>query len=320
MWPFQRKPRNNKRQDRNQILNVKLSDKEQQRARWRWARILFMVSTSLMLLIYGAWRGVDWMLDRMVYHNPAYALLELDIQTDGVLAVDQLRRWAGVRIEDNLFSLDLPRIKRDLELCSAVQSVAVERVLPHTLKIRVAERIPVAQFLPPGVRSDQGATPGCYQLDTDAWILLPLTAQQRSVAPQPDERYPLLTGFALAQVRPGCQAESSPVRAALQFLTLFEHSPMAGRAEVQQIDLSVPGLLQILTVQNSQVTLRTRDLEKQLHRWFLVYETGVRQSNHIATLDLSVSENAPLRWAESSVAPPPAPRARRPLPYRRRHV
>ena len=319
MWPFRRKPEN-KRQDRRQILQVRLGAKQQQTARWRLARFLFMISTSLLLVIYGTWRGVDWLLDRMVYHIPAYALLEMDIQTDGVLAVDQLRRWAGLKLEDNLFSLELARIKRDLELCSAVQSVAVERVLPHTLKIRVAERIPVAQFLAPAVRSDQGGTPGCYQLDTDGWIILPLTAQQRSVPPQPDERYPLLTGFSLAQLRPGRQVESGPVRAALQFLTLFERSPMAGLVEVQQIDLSSSGLLHILTAQNSQVTLRSHDVEKQLHRWFLVHETGVQQSKHIATLDLSVSDNAPLRWLESSAVPPAAPKARRPLLYRRRHV
>ncbi len=57
-------------------------------------------------------------------------------------------------------ALDLMRVKRDLEMQPPIQFVAVERVLPHTLKITITEREPVAQtmvtFVRPGGEAGTG--------------------------------------------------------------------------------------------------------------------------------------------------------------------
>ena len=316
---FKRKPKN-RRQDRQEVLRVKLGLRDQRRRQSRAAILFATVSLAAALIVYGLYRGGEYSLDRFVYHNKAYALLELDVDTDGVLSLEQLRRWAGVKLQDNLFTLDLARIKRDIELCSAVQSAAVERILPHTLRIRVCERIPVAQLLAPSLRSDQGQQPGCYQLDAAGWVILPLAPSQRAQPAAADEALPLITGMPATPVRPGRQIESAPVRAALELITTFEHSPMAGKVDLQQIDLSSPGTLRVVTAQNSQVVFLSRDLERQFRRWRLVHDAGLPQAKYIATLDLSVWDNAPLRWADSAAAPPVAPRTHRPSPYRRRHV
>src|SRR5258706_17506 len=73
---------------------------------------------------------------------------------DGVIAPAQLRHWAGVKTGENLLAVDLARVKRDLEMVSMVRSVAVERVLPHTLRLRVSEREPLAQIYIPQVRTN----------------------------------------------------------------------------------------------------------------------------------------------------------------------
>jgi hypothetical protein len=78
------------------------------------------------------------------------------VQTDGVIAPEQLRRWTGVKPGANLIALDLAAVKRNLELVSVIDSVSVERVLPRTLKIRVTERDPVAQVNVP--RADGGGS------------------------------------------------------------------------------------------------------------------------------------------------------------------
>ena len=77
------------------------------------------------------------------------------MQTDGVISVDQLRRWAGVKPEENLLALDLARVKRDLEMVPLVQSVSVERILPRTLRIRITEREPIAQVNVPRPRRER---------------------------------------------------------------------------------------------------------------------------------------------------------------------
>ena len=38
---------------------------------------------------------------------PTFAIQRIDVQTDGVIAPDQLRRWSGVKPGENLIALDL---------------------------------------------------------------------------------------------------------------------------------------------------------------------------------------------------------------------
>ncbi len=61
---------------------------------------------------------------------------QIEVQTDGVLTAETIRRWAMVQTGQNLMALDLMRVKRDLELQPPIQFVAVERVLPRTLQTR----------------------------------------------------------------------------------------------------------------------------------------------------------------------------------------
>jgi hypothetical protein len=89
----------------------------------------------------------SWLLTDAVYDNPAFAIQRVDVRTDGVIAPAVIRRWAMVRPGQNLLSLDLMRVKRDLEMYSPIAGVCVERVLPGTLRISVTERQPVAQAI-----------------------------------------------------------------------------------------------------------------------------------------------------------------------------
>jgi len=68
------------------------------------------------------------------------------VQTDGVICARTTAALAGVKKSENLLALDLARVKRDVEMMSVVRSVAVERVLPHTLRLRVSERVRWRRF------------------------------------------------------------------------------------------------------------------------------------------------------------------------------
>ena len=118
-----------------------------------WPRRIFACVLGAATAVFLLWRGGDWALDEFVFHNPAFAIQHIEIETDGILPRSQLRACAGVNIGDNLLALDLGRIQRDLEYLPWIQSAAVERVRPQTLRIRVTEREPIAQavlFQPPG--------------------------------------------------------------------------------------------------------------------------------------------------------------------------
>src|SRR5687767_7594465 len=133
MW-FRRKPKN-RRFERRRVLDVKL--RSSQRRQLRFRRFTLLTGCILMTAIggFGLWRGAEWGLRRLLYENSAFAIHHLDVDTDGAIAREQIRRWAGVKLEDNLLALDLERVKRDLELVPVIHSAAVERLLPHTLRI-----------------------------------------------------------------------------------------------------------------------------------------------------------------------------------------
>jgi cell division septal protein FtsQ len=305
MWWFG-KPKN-RAIERRRVLDVKIARRQIVRQRVRVASLAASLSFATLFAIYVLWRTGDWALTRFIYENKAFAVQEIDIQTDGVISVDQLRRWAGVNLEQNLFAIDLTRVKRDIELIPAVQTVGVERVLPHTLKIRVVEREPVVQVYN-------------YLLDAEGFAMRPLEPQQRSFPLQAGERYPMISGINPSELRVGRAMESPQVRAALKFLNAFEHSVMAPLVDIARVDVSAPDVLLVVTVQQNEIIFQTTEFEKQLNRWFLVHSKGQEQSRHISTLDLSVTDYVPLRWVDSAAVNPAAPKLRKISPYKKKHV
>lgn len=316
MW-FQRKAKN-RAFTRRHVLDVKLHSSETRRTRVRVTTMAVSVSLGTAFALYLIWRCGEWAVNALIYENRAFAIEQIDVQTDGVIALDQLRSWAGAKAGNNLFALDLSRIKRDLELAPAIQMAAVERVLPRTLKIRVTEREPVAQIVVPSLRS--GGKPLVYLLDAEGFVMHPLTPLQRSVPLQPGEQYPQITGVNTTELRPGRAVEAAPVLAALRLITAFDHSPMAVLVDLQRIDVSSPEILQVVTGQQNEITMRTADLDRQLQRWRLVHEKGQQQSRLIASLDLSVADHIPLRWQDGVSAGAVSPKPKKTSPYKKKHV
>ena len=293
MW-FKRKPKN-RRLSREFVLDVRLRSSQLRAARARMAAIALGVVFTTVLGVFLLWRAGEWALDRFVYDNPAFAIQVVDIQTDGIISVEQLRRWAGIRTRQNLLALDLARVKRDLELVSAVRSVSVERILPHTLRIRVTERVPLAQVHLPRRRPDGRIEMGVYQLDEDGCVMLPLDPSQCASAPaQPPDSLPIISVPNPLDLQPGRTNDSSQVQAALQFLVAFERSPMSGLVQIKRLDTSAGDVLVVTTDEGSEVTFGLSDFDQPIRRWQRIFVLGQKQNRAFATLDLAVTNNIPL--------------------------
>jgi hypothetical protein len=319
MW-LKRKPKN-RRLGREQVLDVKLRASQVRAARMRVTALSLGAVFATVFGLYLAYRAGDWLLNRLIYENKAFAIEELDVQTDGIIAVDQLRRWAGVKTEENLFALDMARVKRDLELVPLVQSVSVERILPHTLRIRVTEREPIAQVNVPRPRPNGGLEESVYQLDAEGWVMVPLEPRERSLSLSlPADPLPVVRGISASALQPGRRLVAPQVQSALQLLVAFEQSPMSGLVDLKQVDVSSPEVLVATTGQGSEVTFGLTDFERQLRRWHAVFELGRKTGNGIATLDLAVTDHIPLRWLEASAVPPPSPKLPKSSRLKKKHV
>lgn len=316
---FTRRHRNRQHRRRH-VLDVKLSNEQRRGAQVRWLGFTLATASVAFLILLACWRGGEWALQRMIYQNPSFAVTEIDLATDGVIALEQLRRWAGVEVEANLFALDLNRIKRDLEYVPVIQSAEVERILPHTLRIRVTEREPLAQFV--FAQPRLGGTPDqvTYLLDEEGFVMPQISAYQRATPAPINEFLPIISGVAPAEIRPGRRVESPQVLAALALVTAFERSPMAGLVDIREIHVGSPEILVVSTEQRGQVIFGLKNPVQQLQRWRSIYEHGQRRGLHLATLDLSVGNNVPAQWLEAGEAALVKPKNIRSVRTKKRHV
>lgn len=319
MW-FSRKQKN-RRLNRGHVLDVKLRSDQVRASRARLGALAFGVLFGTVFGLYVLWMAGAWALDRLVYSNRAFAIQQIDVQTDGVISTDQLRRWAGVKAGENLLALDLARVKRDLELVPLISSVSVERVLPRTLRIRVTEREAVAQINVLRPKPRGGVEVAVFHLDPEGYVMLPLDPRQRTTpVNQPDDSLPLLMGVNVSELQPGRCVELPQVQGALRLISEFAYSPMAGLVDLRRIDVGSPEVLVVTTGQGSEVTFGLHDLDRQVRRWREIHDLGQRMKKGIATLDLAVSNNIPARWLEAGAVPPSAPKLPKTLRTKRKHV
>jgi cell division protein FtsQ len=318
MW-FKREQKN-RRLNRGHLLDVKLRSDQVRATRLRLVLVALLVPVLTMFGLYLLWRTGEWALDKFVYDNSTFAIQSIEVQTDGVIAPDELRRWSGVKPGANLIALDLASVKRNLELVSTIDSVSVERVLPSTLKISVTERDPVAQVNVPTASASGQIAVAVFQLDENGYVMKPLDPRL-CVIPlaQMNTQLPVVTGVNVYQLQPGHRIDLPQAQAALQLIAAFEHSPMAGLVDLRRVDVSSPGVVVATTGQGSEITFGLENLAQQLARWREIYDLGMSRNRQIATLDLAVANNVPVCWAEISSAPV-LPKNSTPTHVRRKNV
>ena len=122
MW-FRREQKN-RRLSRRRVLDVKLRSSQVRAARTRLAVVALGIMFGTVFGLYLLWCMGEWALDKFVYKNSEFAIRQIEVQTDGVIVPDQLRRLSLVKPGENLIALDLAAVKRNLELVPTIGSSA----------------------------------------------------------------------------------------------------------------------------------------------------------------------------------------------------
>jgi len=289
----------NKRFARRHVLNVKMRTSERRKLRLR--RTFFTLSIAFLVTFscYIIWRGGDAFVRWAVLENPYFEIHQLEVETDGVIRKDAIRQWAGVRFGLNLFALDLSRVKRDLELIPSIASCEIERVLPDTIKIRVKEREPVAQFILPKLAHAGLTRQGLYIVDRDGYVMLPLHPDQcREPQDATIGNLPYLVGVPLQELRSGYQLESPQAVSALKLIETFRKSSLAGQVKLEEIDIRIPGALQVQTDQDTRIMFGLEQFDRQILRWQKLHLLSVQYTKKLISIDLSPTNNVPLIWVD----------------------
>ncbi|HSH93025.1 MAG TPA: hypothetical protein VK968_02690, partial [Roseimicrobium sp.] len=178
-----------------------------------------------------------------------------------------------------------------------------------TLRLLVTEREPVAQVYTLQPRAKGGGyDPVVYHLDGAGYVIQPVDPRMRSTEhPAGNEHYPTITGVPASEMRPGRCIESRQLKAALELVQAFDSSPMVGLVGIGRIDLSVPEVLRVNTESGTEILFGLDGIDRQLARWRLIHDLGIKLGRSVASLDLSVTNNLPARWAEAEVLPSGSP-------------
>jgi hypothetical protein len=302
--------RKNRRLKNRNVLDVKLRTRGTRLARVRLVTTALGVAVGMLVGLYGLWKGGEWALDRLVFQNESFAVRSIQVHTDGVIPPEEIVRWSGVRVGDNLLGLDMTRVRRDLELAPLIRSAAVERVPPDILRIRVSEREPIARVMtlllgPAG----GGVSVVPYYLDADGHVMDGETGPGWGASNWPRvASLPVLEGVPLEEVRSGRAMTIPGARAALRLISEFERSSMAGWVILESVDVTMAGLLEVrarapANGHVSRVRFGYEGTEEQLRRWHRIHEYGRRRGEAIGSLDLSVRDNTPVVFVAPGVDP-----------------
>jgi hypothetical protein len=289
-----RRKQKNRRMQRQYVLDVRLRTRE---ARDSWVRVLTL-STGLAVsgaaLLFGLWQGAQWVLDQCFLRNPAFEIRRLEIDTGELFPIEWVAAWSGIHPGQNLMDLDLERVKRNVEREPLVSAVAVQRVPPDILRIRVRPRVPVLVIQRHEPRPESGLELVSYYVDAEGYVLRFGPAQeavlrQRLIRPG----LPRVTGVAPQQLVSGLRLKEPNVEAAVALAQAFGDSPMHGLADLSDLDLSRPGAVVARTAEGNRITFGLRDPARHLARWRQVHDFAKHRGQVIQTLDLSLTNNVP---------------------------
>ncbi len=269
---------------------MKVQTEGRLRHRLRWVAAIVAAAAVSALSLYGCYRLVKFAAAKIVRDNPRFAIAQIVVENDGALTPQQVVAFAGVSVGQNLLSLDLDRVRRNLELLPLVRQVEVRRVLPDKLFIRVNERIAVARL--------RGPAEAEFLMDRSGYVMKPIRLTDGTVIrPQAAGPLPTFTGVSLADVRVGQRAQSEQIYRALELLDRLEQSAAGTMMEVDTIDLSKPRHLTLTTRQRTVVKFDLEDFTQQLRRLSAILTWAMQRQRVVASVDLTVARGVPVAFA-----------------------
>jgi cell division septal protein FtsQ len=229
--------------------------------------------------------GLGYLLNYALYENPRYALTEIEIDPPEHFTSHMIRQAAGIELNENLWTLNLPQISHDLEKLPSISSAKVERRFPNKLVIQITERIPVVKIT--GL-NDLGARETFY-LDRDCVVLKPRENEETVMLPE-------VIGLTNAEVTPGMALNAPSLKRALEILDAIDHTSLHTSIDIHSIDLSQQLWITMETTHGLKITFRPGYIDQQLSRLLQITQLYANDSRTLHTIDLTPDVYVPLTF------------------------
>jgi cell division septal protein FtsQ len=310
----QRRP-NLRRRRQQHLLDVKVRSRRATQNRIRNALAVFSRVTLVAVLCGAVYVGARGAAKRLFFENPDYRLKTIELQTDGTLQREQVLDAADLHEGENIFSVNLARVRDRIQELPQIDDVEVMRQMPGEIDIRIVERKPVAWLTSDKEISDPFVSDAAFLVDARGVLM-----KQKKLLPE-YLGLPLILGCSSESLEAGKVVESSEAKAALELLRLSTRSFMQMRFQIREIDASQSYCLLVTDKNRTRVTFGLNDLETQLQRLeqFLVYCDNSKQE--LETLNLLVQRNIPVTFTDTptevinaTIEPPVEPRILKAIP------
>jgi cell division protein FtsQ len=257
-------------------------------------RLSWVLKTALGLISVGAVVVLGKTgAKRLFWENPAYAVADLRVSTDGMLTRAQVLELLGLEEGQNIFSVNVERMKATLDELPQVERAEVRRRLPDRVEIRIVERQPIA-WVASTADAELGVHGQAYLVDARGYAL-----KTRKVLPE-YLSLPLIVGVNLEDIAPGQKLPTAEMLAAVELLRL---SADEVRWMPRVVDVSKGYCLLVTDQRKARVTFGFENLEEQLNRLRQLLETVEPIQRDLQTVNLMLERNIPVTFAAPPVAP-----------------
>ncbi len=286
---------NTKQRRQQHLLDVKVRSHKATQHR---NRRLFVIGSKILLVLVACaslFFGVRYGAQRLFFENPDYELTRIGVRTDGTLNREQVLSAAELREGINIFSVNLARVREQLQQLPQVDEVEVVRKMPSEIDITITERKPIAWITTGTEMIDPFAGDDGFLVDARGVLM-----REKKLLPE-YLGLPVIVGCANETLDAGKVIESFEAKAALELLRLSTRSFMQTRFQVREIDVSKGYCLLVTDKNRTRVMFGFDQLDAQLQRLeqLLIFSDNSRQE--LETVNLLVQRNIPLTFAKPVV-------------------
>ena len=225
------------------------------------------------LLFFGIKEGFEWIGRKLYSENPRFEIQHLEISCDGRLTEDRIREYTGIAEGMNLFAVKFKEVEKAMQRVPIVESVYLERQLPHTLIVKVKERIPVARIT--GKQSRRFP----FVVDRYGVVLPPR---------QSASTLPLVKGID-SDLRLGLRAEHPDVDTVLTIISLCESTGyLRTYVQIESLDVQYDDFIDMRLQGGIRVRMPRYSFKPKLQNLATVIKIAHGQGRRVKEVDLTL--------------------------------
>jgi len=270
------------------LLAVRMNERAPQKISKRWLWIGIATICSCLVVGLGASALTRHVLNQTVYENQDFTIKNIEVQVNGTISSAEIIQWAGVKVGQNIVSLNIDQVRQRLSAVPYIATASVERKLPHTLVIHVDERRPVA-LLQPKAQDGSKLAQAVYYLDAQGVVMRPKAGETL-------KQLPTIRGVDSRMVVEGLRNDVPEVVSALRLIRMSEISPVRLHLDLSHVDVQTRNYVLVKTHHQGWVRFRTDYLEQQLQRLQVIFDFARSENRVVRTVDLSPQRNVPVTF------------------------